>query len=490
MPFYTTDIIQAGTILDMDTTSEDAYVSSGTSVIATGDVAIEGTNSYETVFVNGELASAYNVIRLTGNYARVVTGTTGSIVNLSSADIAAVNLQGEGVEVQNAGLISGGMGIYMVGASGSITNTGEIHGYGNTYYYYGSGMYLIDMVNDGTNATYTVDNFGTIGGTSHAIYAGEYAYGTYYASDTTVNNFGVLNGIVELGLGEDTMNNAGIINGDVKMGGDDDMFDGRGGTVNGAVFGGAGNDTYVVDDASIVLSELTGEGTDTVRTTVSFTLGDHFEYLALIGADDINGSGNSDGNVLFGNNGANILYGRDGDDYLTGAGGDDTLVGNQGNDTLDGGADDDHLRGGRGNDVLDGQDDNDILKGGNGKDNLKGGNGDDLLVGGLGRDTLEGGTGADTFRFIRANDSRANSQNDRIKDFTQGEDLIDLSHLVAGDLTFLGGASFTGTGAGQVRVTQTSGDGYVRVDVDGNGTEDMRILVDNFFSFQETDFLL
>ena len=47
--------------------------------------------------------------------------------------------------------------------------------------------------------------------------------------------------------------------------------------------GGAGNDTYVVDATGDVVTEQAGEGTDTVQSGVSYTLGAEVENLTLTG---------------------------------------------------------------------------------------------------------------------------------------------------------------------------------------------------------------
>ena len=68
-----------------------------------------------------------------------------------------------------------------------------------------------------------------------------------------------------------------------------------------------------------------------------------------------------------------------------------------------------------------------------GNDTFVGGSGNDIITGGAGADTLSGGAGADTFVYTSVADSAASTAAnttvtfDTIKDFTTGEDKIDLS---------------------------------------------------------------
>jgi len=96
--------------------------------------------------------------------------------------------------------------------------------------------------------------------------------------------------------------------------------------------GGVGDDTYLVDNTSDVVTELAGEGIDTVRSAITLTLATNVENLTLTGTSLINGTGNTLANVLTGNSGNNTLTGNAGDDTLDGGVGTDSLVGGAGND--------------------------------------------------------------------------------------------------------------------------------------------------------------
>ncbi len=113
-----------------------------------------------------------------------------------------------------------------------------------------------------------------------------------------------------------------------------------GGTGSDTLRGGTGNDIYVVDSTGDVVTENANEGTDTVQTSITYTLGNNVESLTLTGSNVINGTGNTLSNVLTGNSANNTL---------TGNAGNDTLYGGTGNDVLNGGTGNDVYAFGRGN---------------------------------------------------------------------------------------------------------------------------------------------
>ncbi len=120
------------------------------------------------------------------------------------------------------------------------------------------------------------------------------------------------------GLGNDTLN--GVLGNDAL----------NGGTGTDIMAGGTGNDLYYVDAAGDQVTEAVGDGTDRVSASVTYSLSTNVENLTLSGSTAIDGTGNTDNNVLTGNSGSNTLSGLDGNDVLNGGAGTDTLIGGTG----------------------------------------------------------------------------------------------------------------------------------------------------------------
>jgi len=149
-------------------------------------------------------------------------------------------------------------------------------------------------------------------------------------NDTLIGTSGndVLDGLA----GDDVLR--GLAGNDTLLGGvGNDLLDD--GTGTDTMTGGTGNDTYVLDMSGDVVIELANEGTDTVQSSIAYTLGANVENLTLTGTALINGTGNALDNVLTGNSMANTLTGGAGNDtYMVSTG--DTVVeqANQGLDTV------------------------------------------------------------------------------------------------------------------------------------------------------------
>ena len=196
----------------------------------------------------------------------------------------------------------------------------------------------------------------------------------------------------------------------------------------------APTDTPPPEDADLTVL-LGTEGDDHLTVTETGVraegLGGDDRLTGHSAEDRLDGGAGHD--VLRGLRGADTLLGADGNDRLMGGGGRDMLVGGQNNDVL---------RGGKGHDTLYGQ---------SGRDKLKGGGGNDLLDGGAGRDTLKGGAGADVFVFATGHG------HDRVVDFEDGHDRIDVQGLSEALIQSIAAPSFREIIAPGESYTQSNG---------------------------------
>jgi Ca2+-binding RTX toxin-like protein len=281
-----------------------------------------------------------------------------------------------------------------------------------------------------------------------------------------------------------------------------------GGTGADKMYGGKGDDTFIVDDAGDKAYETSNQGTDTVQASVSYNLvGQHIEKLTLTGKADIDATGNSLANTLTGNDGNNVLDGGTGADKMYGGLGDDTFIvddagdkayetSNQGTDTVQASVSynlaGQHIE----NLILTGKADIDGT-GNSFANTLTGNDGNNILNGGTGLDTLSGGAGADTFHFGDTLNGTTNV--DTIKDFSS-IDLISLSAAIftkAGPVGALAADAFVANTSGAAadasdRIIYETDTGILRYDPDGTGAAAAIAFakIDGLFAMNAADFVV
>ncbi|MDD4855760.1 MAG: calcium-binding protein, partial [Sulfuricurvum sp.] len=274
-----------------------------------------------------------------------------------------------------------------------IMNTGAANAYGNELdntIYAGIG----DNIINGQNGHDTLSYINAASAVSVSL-ASTVQQATGGSGNDTVSNFENLTGsnFADILTGD---TNANTINGGLG----NDTIDGGAGA--DTMVGGAGNDTYYVDDIGDLVYETTiiggsidAGGSDTVISTVSYTLGSYTENLRLNTTAAVNGTGNTLNNTIYAGDGDNILNGGAGVDTLSysfaTAGVTVSLAKTTAQATVGSGSDTmigfENLTGSAFNDTLVGNAAANVLVGGSGNDVLSGAAGADTMVGGAGNDT-------------------------------------------------------------------------------------------------------
>jgi Ca2+-binding RTX toxin-like protein len=371
-------------------------------VLSSVNYTLQAGQEIEVLATNN--ATATTAINLTGNeFANSISGNTGD------------------------NILDGGLGNdTLIGGAGIDTVSGLSH----------DGLAPLndelDVFQFGLNGD---DGFFTRGAGSTQIVERDVLRGIENVTGSNASEFIVGNEL------DNVLNGRGGNNEFVGGGGNDTLISGSGndlyvfnasaqnGTArfgNDTISDSGGNDTIFIDTNTLLDAErvnndllLTFTGGNTVRVLDQFgshpveTLFDGTRFLTLATS-------------MTGGIGSGIISGTDGNDVMDGGGGDDLLFGNGGNDRMQCGSGNDQLFGGAGNDVL------------------NGGAGDDVLNGGSGNDRLIGGLGHDTFVFApdvasagRAGRPDQGANQDRIEDFTIGQDRIELTafHATFADMT-------------------------------------------------------
>jgi Ca2+-binding RTX toxin-like protein len=281
--------------------ADDLLVQAGVVIRSNDSTAIKGEGAGQTITVAGAVFAAASAIWEKGAGADVVIQASGTVF---SGGIG-VSLSGANHTVENMGLIRADRGIALdTFASGQIqiTNRGTIFTSGDSVH--------------SDSAAVVLQNFGTI------VSEAGYSFVGYAANDRVINR--------------------GDMRGSIFLEDGSDRYDGRGGTLQGTIYGNGGNDRFLPGAGAESIEGGTGIDTLDFRSggAVTVNLLDMSQNRGLAKGDSYAG--------------IDQIYGSDrGNDRLIGDADGSRLFGGAGRDTLTGGPDEfDVIVGGKGRDAI------------------------------------------------------------------------------------------------------------------------------------------
>jgi Ca2+-binding RTX toxin-like protein len=418
---------------DANVVLNNGQISGSLTIPSNAAIWLDGSDNH--IFNSGTLSGYYGIrgsatqgngnLNHIVNSGKIEASDTGILLSAIAGLVPSAASPDSPYGVFNSGTILAGVTGIVVEESGNVSNSGFIQagafgvtfGYGDSFLS-NTGTIAAQIAFSGSFNRDTLLNQGTIQG---AILLNE-------GNDFYDGRTGTVTDAVDMGDGDDTAYGGSgtetLVGGEgmdslFGHGGDDSLGGGigidylDGGEGADQMAGGADDDIYVIDNVNDVVTEAADEGSDLVRSSVSYRLGANLENLWLTGEADLDGTGNELANRITGNAGSNVLDGGAGADNLAGGKGNDTYVVDDANDIVIEAADEgidtvrasvSHtLAANAENLVLTGA--GDIDGAGNALANTITGNaGSNLLDGGTGADQLTGGGGSDTYIVDDVND--------------------------------------------------------------------------------------
>ncbi|MDR6707484.1 MULTISPECIES: hypothetical protein [unclassified Novosphingobium] len=236
-----------GTIINQLASSGSIYSLNYTSYLNTELAGLVNRANVGSIYVNAGLfdnSATVGSVRLSGNAVTLWTGiglnfsNSGTILNAGSNP--AVALYGSSPNanstIANSGTINGGMIVSLIGGAGttaSITNSGTITGYTQSYYTYSPTppYYAVLTINYAINASITG------------------------SQNLSLNNSGTITGDVVLTGAPVVLTNTGTMTGRIFTGTGNDAF-AFGGAFTGALDGGAGTNTLAITGGNQSFSSI------------------------------------------------------------------------------------------------------------------------------------------------------------------------------------------------------------------------------------------
>ena len=426
----------------------------------TPDPDYHGSASFRYVVSDGQATSAEQTVNITlapvtnavddvavlDEAATLTTDAaqgllTNDAVSAIGTTLSITAVAGQGVNVGQA----------VAGAYGSITINADG---GYTYVADPSTVTLLQGQTHVETFTYTITDANGVSDTATLHLTINGVSGTIISGDGTLQG-SAFDDVITGGAGHDVL---------LGLAGDDRLTGGVG-ALN-EMFGGTGDDTYVVSNNGDTIVENANEGLDTVETALSsFNQRNHVENLTYTGSGNFIGSGNALNNVIRGGVGSDTLIGNGGNDILIGGtGAANTLLGGAGDDTyVVSNAGDSYIE--SANDGTDlvltelssltlrvNVEDLTYIGSGNfsgignaSANTLTGGDGDDILDGADGADTLVGGLGDDIYEVDSVADGVVEAEDGGTDLVRATASLFVLSENVE-NLTFTGTGAFAGYG--------------------------------------------